>query len=135
VKTRLALGFSLVLFLWGCNRGMETKEAIRQGVIDHLSSRKEFNMSLMQIDVLSVDFRGNEADATVAFRPKGGGEGMQLPYKFERKGNRWVVKGRSETGSGNPHGTMGMPDNPPPGAALPSGHPPIPKNAPPEQKK
>jgi len=113
---------------------METKDAIRQGVVDHLSARKDFNMSLMQVDVLSVEFRGNEADATVAFKPKGGGEGMQMPYQLERKGNRWVVKARAATGGANPHGTMGMPA-PPPGSELPAGHPPIPNKAAPEKKK
>jgi len=112
---------------------METKEAIRQGVIDHLAARKNLNLSSMQIDVLSVDFRGKEADATVAFRPKGGGEGMQIPYTLERQGNRWVVKGRAASESGSPHGSMPMP-----AAAgkdgLPAGHPPIPDSAAPKTK-
>jgi hypothetical protein len=123
-----------VLFFWGCNRGMETKEAVRQGVVDHLSARKQFNVSGMQIEVLSVDFRGNEVGATVAFRPKGGGEGMQMSYTLERQGNRWVVKSSPTAGGGNPHGSMGMPESPA-GAELPAGHPPIPNKTPSETKK
>jgi len=59
----------------------------------------------MQVDVTSVSFRQNEADATVSFRPKGGGAGagMQMRYVLERRGNRWVVKSKSEAG-GSPHG-------------------------------
>lgn len=123
-----------MLLFWGCNRGMETKEAVRQGVVDHLSARKQFNVSGMQIDVLSVDFRGNEASATVAFRPKGGGEGMQMPYKLERQGNRWVVKSGPGATGASPHGAMGMPESPA-GTELPPGHPPVSGKAPTETKK
>jgi hypothetical protein len=134
VKLRLALGFSLLLFFWGCHRGMETKEAVRQGVVDHLSSRTGLSVASMQIDVLSVAFRGNEADTTVSFRPKGGGEGMQMNYTLERKGDRWMVKGRAGSTSGMPHGSA----VPPPGAmgtGLPAGHPPVPKSTPSDSKK
>ncbi|MCL5744189.1 MAG: hypothetical protein M1541_09730 [Acidobacteria bacterium] len=129
---------------------METKEAVRLGVVDYLSSRTGLSVASMQIDVLSVDFRGKEADAVVSFRPKGGGEGMQMNYTLERQGNRWVVKGRAGSSSGNPHGgaavpdksgSAGMPAGHPPtsdkagNAELPAGHPPVPKSAPPESKK
>ncbi|MCE5307710.1 MAG: hypothetical protein LLG20_08705 [Acidobacteriales bacterium] len=113
---------------------METKEAVRQGVVDYLSSRKDLSISSMQIDILSVDFRGNEAEATVSFRPKGGGEGMQIPYKLERKGDRWVVKARTGAGGGNPHGSMPMPESAS-GMGLPAGHPPISGKAPAQTKK
>lgn len=77
----------------------------------------------MQVDVTSVSFRQNEADATVSFRPKGAGAGagMQMRYLLERRGNRWVVKSKSEAG-GSPHGA-----SPAPGTRaleLPPGHPP-----------
>ena len=113
---------------------METKEAVRQGVVDHLSSRTGLSVASMQIDVLSVDFRGKEADTTVSFRPKGGGEGMQMKYTLERKGDRWVVKGRAGSESGNPHGSAAAPENAK-GAGLPAGHPPLPKSTPADSKK
>jgi hypothetical protein len=113
---------------------METKEAVRQGVVDHLSSRTGLSVASMQIDVLSVEFRGKEAVAMVSFKPKGGGEGMQMPYTLERKGDRWIVKGRPGSGSGNPHGGAAMPDNSG-SMGMPAGHPPLPKTAPPETKK
>jgi hypothetical protein len=134
VKTRLALGFSLMLFFWGCHRGMETKEAVRQAVVDHLSSRTGLSVASMQIDVLSVEFRGKEANAMVSFKPKGGGEGMQMPYTLERKGDRWIVKARAGSTSGTPHGSAAPPAGAE-GMGMPAGHPPLPKSTPPDSKK
>ncbi len=123
----LVLG-ALVLF--GCNRGVQTPEAVRQGVIDHLSKRSDLDIGSMQVDVTSVSFRRNEADATVSFRPKGGGpsSGMQMRYTLEQRGNRWVVKSKSEAG-GTPHGAGAR------GLDLPPGHPPMtsaPQQGPPQ---
>ena len=136
-----------VLLSAGCaNRAVQNEAAVRQGVIDYISQRSDLNVSTMQIDVTSVSFRQNEAAATVSFRPKGAvaDSGMQMRYTLERKGSRWVVKGKGRNGFGqNPHGTaqgqsphgMGqMPPGaamPPPaegskaGSGLPAGHPPI----------
>ena len=118
-----------------CSRGIETKEAVRQGIIDHLSTRTGLDVSAMQIDVTSVSFRKDEADATVAFRAKGSNvqsAGMTMSYTLERKGNRWVVKGRRDA-SGSPHGAGGdMPMGKPadPNSPLPPGHPPTSPNPP-----
>jgi hypothetical protein len=135
-----------VLLSAGCaNRAVQNEAAVRQGVIDYISQRSDLNLTTMQIDVTSVSFRQNEADATVSFRPKGGAadSGMQMRYTLERKGSRWVVKGRGRNGQGqtphgmgqgqNPHGMGQMPPGaaaPPageaqPGSKLPAGHPPI----------
>lgn len=102
------------LFLAGCGRGVQNEAAIRQGVIDYLSAKSGLNVSSMQIDVASVSYRQNEADALISFRPKGGapGAGMQIRYMLERQGNRWVVKGK---GAGA-HGQAGA-------GQMPAGHP------------
>lgn len=139
---KLAVVFLAALVLAGCNRGggIENKESVRQAVIDYLAARSNLNVGSMNVDVSSVTFKGDEADATVTFAPKGGGagQGMSMRYALERKGNRWVVKGRGDSngahGKGadpaNPHG--GMPPMPGgPGAAsptgeMPPGHPPVP---------
>ncbi len=111
---------------------------MRQGVIDYLSSKSDLNISQMQVDVSSVSFRQDEADVTVSFRPKGGSAeaGMQMRYTLERKGNRWVVKGK---GAG-PHSQMpgaaqgtGQPAGP--GDPLPPGHPPMGSAPAPQTKK
>src|SRR2546423_12743827 len=84
-----------MMYLVGCNKGnIDTKEAVRQGVIDYLAGRQNLNVSSMNVDVTSVTFKENEADATVAFAPKtgGGSQPVTFSYVLERKGNRWVVK-------------------------------------------
>jgi hypothetical protein len=94
----------------------------------------------MNVDVTSVTFKGNEAEATVAFAPKGTpGGGMSMRYTLERQGNRWVVKGRAGAGGhgGSMPGMQGggaqqpMPGGPgagtqaPPPGEMPAGHPPV----------
>jgi hypothetical protein len=116
----------------GTSRGIQNEAAVRQGVIDYLSKRTDLSLSVMQVDVTSVSFRQNEADATVSFRPKGAGAGaMSMRYTLERQGNRWVVKGRGRSNQAGaaPHG-MGQPEAGKPamgegGSGLPPGHPPV----------
>jgi len=55
--------------LTGCNRANQDKEAIRQGVIEYVSTK--VNIGAMDVDVTSIAFKGDQADATVAFRAKG----------------------------------------------------------------
>jgi|SRR5215469_6564672 hypothetical protein len=131
----------LVLCLVGCNKGnIDTKEAVRQGVIDHLAGQSNLNISSMNVEVTSVTFKENEADALVAFTPKGGGTGQPISFRYtlERKGNRWVVKARPSSGQ-NPHGSpTPMGENPhgamppaagemPGGSTMPPGHPAVPQ--------
>jgi len=111
---------ALIAVLAGCNRDINNKEAVRQGVVDYLSKRTGqtgLDMNLMNVDVSSVKFENNEAHATVAFKPKGadGPGGMTMSYVLERQGAKWVVKGRQESGM-SPHG-----GTPPPGNAMPQG--------------
>jgi hypothetical protein len=122
------------VLLPGCgNRAVQNEAAVRQGILDHLSQRSDLNLSTMQVDVTSVSFRENEADANVSFRPKGAAAetSMTMRYTLERKGDRRVVKGRGQSQAGHaPHG-MGQPPqgmsggSPQGGAGLPPGHPPI----------
>ena len=127
---------ALVLCLAGCNKSsIDTKEAVRQGVIDYFATRKDVNIGSMKVEVAAVTFKENEADATVAVMPKGGeaAQPVTFHYTLERKGNRWVVKPRP---GGSGHGAMPMGENPhgaaPPGGAqgggaIPPGHPPVPQ--------
>lgn len=101
----------LLLALAACNRGIDNKDAVRQAVVDHLSTRANLNVAAMNIDVTSVNFKGNEAEATVSITPKDSkvaGSGMTMAYNLEKQGNRWVVKPRA-TGGAAPHGGMAMP--------------------------
>jgi hypothetical protein len=114
--------------LTGCNRAGQNKEAIRQSVMDYVSGK--VNIGAMDVDVTSVTFKGDEADATVAFRAKGSpaGSGLEMRYTLEQKSGKWVVKDKAEA-SGAPHGAM---PNAGGGAEMPPGHPSM---EPPEGKK
>ena len=151
----------LVLFaaLTACNRGNQSKEAIRQGVIDYLSGRTSslaLNMSAMDVQVTNVTFNGNQAEAAVSITPKGvTGGGMNVAYHLEQEGSKWIVKGRKDVGGAphgagvvpsaaapdgeNPHGGGAMPANPHGGGAMPpaasGGKMPSPEDLPPTGKK
>jgi hypothetical protein len=120
----------LALLLAGCNRAApQTQDAVRQGVIEHLTAKSGLDLSSMDIEIASVSFRGNDADALVSFRPKGSSDpasGMQMKYTLQAKGGKWIVTGRPE-GGGSPHGGAAPQDGT---SGLPAGHPPI--DAPPQ---
>jgi hypothetical protein len=133
--------FLLVLLIGtaACNRGNQNKEAIRQGVVDHLAG-SSINVAAMDLDVTSVSYDGDKADATVMFKPKGvpAAQGMTLHYQMQEKGGRWQVVGiqdsghsTTQPGTPNPHegGVEGPADNPH-GGAMPS-----PEDLPPTGKK
>jgi len=125
VKTVLALIAAILLA--GCNKSIDTKEAVREGVLEYLNSRSNLNLGSMNVDVSSVSFSKNEADAMVSFTAKGssGGGAMNMRYTLERKGAKWAVKEKAQT-SENPHGA-GVPQPGPGGeaGAMPPGHPPV----------
>jgi hypothetical protein len=119
VKSLVCLAVSFCA-LSGCNRASQSQEAIRQGVIDYVSGK--VNVGAMDVDVVSIDFKGNEADATVSFKAKGANasSGLQMRYTLEQKSGKWVVKDKAQAG-GAPHGAQVQPG----GGALPPGHPPM----------
>jgi hypothetical protein len=117
--------------LISCNRASQSQEAIRAGVIDYVATK--VNIGAMDVDVTSIDFKGNEADATVSFRAKGAdpASGLQMRYTLEQKAGKWVVKDKAQAG-GSPHGAAMNPGGQPasphgsPGAGqVPPGHPPL----------
>ncbi len=117
----------MVLGLAGCRRDIRNDQAVRQAVLDYLASRSNLNLSAMRVDVTTVIYRQNEADATVSFSPKGsnGVGGMTMRYTLEQKGNGWVVKNRADSGR-NPHGSQMPSEAAPPSGQLPPGHPSVP---------
>jgi hypothetical protein len=129
---RIACFLLAALTLAGCNRGVQSKDAVRQGVLDYLSGRKDLNIGSMDVEVSAVQFNGNKADATVTFAPKGvsGSQGMTMRYQLEQQGNHWAVVGRQDSGhagavapgAANPHGGGALPEgaNPHGGAKMPS---------------
>jgi hypothetical protein len=136
VNQRLAVPILAAVLLAGCNKGVQSEAAVRQGVIDYLSQRSDLNLSQLDVNVSSVSFRENEADAMVTIRVKGGGgQSMQIPYKLQRKGTRWVVTGKGkDQHSMRPPGQMPQ-GHPPVGGAQPGGGQAMPPNHPPVDKQ
>lgn len=138
----LLLGLSLA----ACNRGLQNNEAVRQGVLDRLAQRG-LNVGGMDVNLKSVKYNGNEADATASITPKGGdpAAGMSMNYHLRQQGNKWVVVGTQDSG-GSPHGGMaapgaqsphgaGTPPGPPDAARGGAGKMPSPEDLPPATKK
>jgi hypothetical protein len=91
----LALGVTAALFgLGACKKQVNDYDAIRAGILQHLTSIGTLNMSAMDMDLRSVSVIGNLAHAEVEFRAKTSGPqggGMQVPYDLEKRGSAWVV--------------------------------------------
>jgi len=140
LSSRLILIATLLITI-SCSKDIQNTDAVKQGVSDYLKetqAKTGLNLDAMQIEVRSVSFQRDEARANVYITPKGiPTGGMQLTYVLVRKGSKWVVRGRSESGA-NPHGAGGdmqqelppghpqtAPGSEQPGGALPPGHPPV----------
>jgi len=107
----------------GSPANLNSKDAVRKAVTEHLSSRKglDLDMNSMELDVGDVSFRADEAEATVAFRAKGSQTAaMTMKYTLVREGDKWKVKPRADGGA-NPHGTVSSAS--PATPELPPGHP------------
>lgn len=135
---RISAVLLVLLALAACNRG-ENKDAVRQGVINHLS-KAGLNVAGMDVTIASVQFSGKEADATVGIAPKGGGaQGMSMKYHLQQQGSEWVVVGKAGGGDSGHGGAMGAAPNPHGGGeAVPGGAPPkmpSPEDLPPATKK
>ena len=115
--------------LAGCSRNIQTKEAVREAVVEYLNAKQAemgLNMSAMNVEVANVSFQTDTALATVAFNLKTGEGGMRMNYELERKGSQWVVRSAKMAGGapGLPPGGR-EPASPLPGGELPAGHPPL----------
>ena len=125
VKTGRLILFVLLGVLSACNKAPQTKEAVKQGVVEHLGKGSGLDLNLMDVDVVSVSFNGDQARATVNFRPKSSpDQGMQMNYTLESKGNKWVVQKKAGAGS-SPHGDATVAPPTSPSGDLPPGHPPV----------
>ncbi len=113
----------VLLFAGACKSKSDDREAIRQGVVQHLSSMQGLNLPNMEINVTQFSVNRNQATAQVEIRAKGaeGAAGtMQLAYNLEKRGAEWVVVKSVPAGGSLQHPAPG---EMPPGAAMPPGHP------------
>jgi hypothetical protein len=148
-RLALALGLAAALLAVGaCKKQASDKDAIRSGILQHLTAIGTLNMNAMDMDIRSVSVNGNQAHAEVEFRPKTGGApgaGMQVAYNLEKRDGAWVVTKTQPLGGMIQHPDAGLtaPRNQdvhsglpnfkdllnPSGAAtpgtLPPGHPPV----------
>src|SRR5258708_12401227 len=101
-RVLLALGLTATLLLvGGCKKQPSDNDAIRVGIMQHLTAVGTLNMSAMDMDVRSVSINGNQAHAEVVFRPKTGapaGPGMQIAYNLEKRDGAWVVQKSQSVG-------------------------------------
>lgn len=122
-----ALLGATVLFAVACKSRTDEKEAIRSGVIKHLAGLNMLDMSKMEVNVTQATVNGNQAQAQVEIRAKGGdaaGNAMQIGYAMEKHGAEWVVLKSTGMGGGMQHPGPG--EAPPAGTApgaMPPGHP------------
>ncbi|HET7107483.1 MAG TPA: hypothetical protein VFI38_11785 [Candidatus Acidoferrum sp.] len=121
-----ALLGTVVMFAVACKSKTDQKEAMRAGVIKHLAALNMLDMSKMDINVTQATVNGNQAQAQVEIRAKGGdagGNAMQIGYQLEKRGEEWVVLKSTGMGGGMQHPGPG---EAPPGTAtgaMPPGHP------------
>src|ERR1051325_1772760 len=137
-----------------CRKQVNENDAIRAGILQHLTAIGSLNMSAMDMDVRSVSINGNQAHAEVEFRPKTGGArgaGMHVAYNLEKRGDGWVVAKSQSLGGmiqhpdpgQNPHTNQDVhsgampnfneilsPTGAPAQGTLPPGHPPVTSRAP-----
>jgi hypothetical protein len=133
----------------GCKQQPSDNEAIRAGILQHLTAVGTLNISAIQMDIRRVSIKGNQAHAEVEFRPKTGAAsdaGMQVAYDLEKRDGSWTVLKTQATGgmiqhpdpSQNPHQNQNVhssslpnfsdvlnPAGVPAQGVLPPGHPPV----------
>lgn len=147
-RITLALGLAIALLgLSACKQQTTDNDAIRAGILQHLTSIGTLNMGAMDMEMRSVAVAGNQAHAEVEFRVKNSGPpggGMQVAYDLEKRGAVWVVlksqplggmqhpnTGQNTSGSQPVHSMPNFsellnPSGSAPGqTALPPGHPPV----------
>jgi len=118
---------AMALFAVACKSKTGEKEAIRAGVIKHLTALNMLNLNNMDINVTQTTVKGNQAQAQVEIRAKGGdsaGNAMQIGYALEKRGEEWVVMKSTGMGGGMQHPGPGeaSPAGTAP-SAMPPGHP------------
>jgi hypothetical protein len=141
------LTFAAFCTAGGCKKQKSENDAIRAGILQHLTAVGTLNISAMEMDIRGVSINGNQAHAQVEFRPKTGaapGTGMQVAYNLEKRDGSWTVLKTQAAGgmiqhpdpNQNPHQNQAvhsgsLPDfnavlNPagsPEQSSLPPGHP------------
>ena len=132
---RLLLVAAAICAILACSKNIQNSDAVKQSILEYLKSRPGIGLNLeaMDIQVSNVRFAEKEANAEVAFVPKGrpADSGMSMNYKLEREGDKWIVKSKAMASMGGvaaPAAGGTEPGADPTAAppALPPGHMPVP---------
>jgi hypothetical protein len=118
---KLPILFLAALFLAGCAKNIENKEAVR-AAIEKRVVKTGFDLQSMSVNISRVEFHGQKAEATASFIPKGGSAAgaVAFNYNLERQKDEWVVTSLQQ-GSMSGHTGGAVPGAPAPGTAA---HPP-----------
>jgi hypothetical protein len=124
-----------ILFTVACNSKTSEKAAIRAGVIKHLAALNMLDLNNMDVNVTQARVNGNQAQAQVEIRAKGGDpneSAMRIGYALEKRGEEWVVLRSTGMGGGMQHPEPGeAPPASPAMGAMPPGHPKVSGGGPP----
>src|SRR5260370_26735406 len=88
--------FAAFFHISGCKHQPSDTDAIRSGILQHLTAVGTLNISAMQMDIRSASINGNQAHAEVEFPPKTAPTpraGIQCAYNLEKRdGSSLVLK-------------------------------------------
>lgn len=150
-----AIGFSA-----GCHKTEADADGIRAAVTRHLTALNTLNLQAMDMEFTNTSIQGNQANATVIFRPKTGapaGASMQISYRLEKRDGAWTVVQTAGMGGAIEHPAPGTNPHIPSGQEnvhgnfpdvrglvapagtgsnrpLPPGHPPVNPSPPPKKQ-
>lgn len=116
----------LGLVAGACSQGRETEpeRAVRAAIEAHLQEQRNLSLSNMTLQVQSVKFSGNTAEAEVRFQSNSQPVvAVNVHYQLRRTGDHWEVESSSAAGGmgSNPHGGASLPARSP--ESMPSGEP------------
>lgn len=94
---------AIAAILPACNRGLHSDQAVREAIEAHLKTRSDLAMTKMSLELDSVKFAGDTAEAEVKYRSKDNPNvAVSVRYTLRRAGDHWEVLSSS---SGNPMAT------------------------------
>jgi hypothetical protein len=119
VKSRIAGALGLAVLLAACgNRGLHSDQAVRQAIEAHLKTRSNLMMAKMTLEIESVKFSRDSAQADVKYRTKDNPNlAVSVHYVLRQAGDHWEVVSSSSTNGTptSPHaaGAAAAPESPP----------------------
>jgi len=105
VLIRIVLATVALLLAACASKNIQTKDAVKEAVIQHLGKVSGLDVAKMDVEVTQMSFQESTADIGVSISPKGmPGDGMQMAYQLKREGDKWVVAGKKTGSAGAGHG-------------------------------